>query len=100
MTDKKKTKKELIQELNILRQRVVALEQSELACKRAEEVLRESEEKYRAVFENTGAATVVIEKRTPIISLANGGICPSSAGYLLEKEIEGKKRSWKPSLVG
>ena len=42
MTNKQKTKRELIQELDISRQRVAALEQSELAYKRAEEALREA----------------------------------------------------------
>ena len=39
MTDKQKTKQELIQELDLLRQKVADLEQSELARKRAEETL-------------------------------------------------------------
>ena len=95
MTDKQKTKQELIQELDILRQRVAALEQSELARKRAEEALRESEEKYRAVFENTGTATVVIEENS-IISLANAEFVRLS-GYSLG-EIEGKK-SWTEFVV-
>jgi PAS domain S-box-containing protein len=38
--------------------------------KEAEEELRNSEEKYRTIFENTGTATVLVEENT-IISLAN-----------------------------
>ena len=95
MTDKQKTKQKLIQERDILRQRVAALEQSELARKRAEEALRESEEQYRAVFENTGAATVVIEENS-IISLANAEFVGLS-GYS-RGEIEGKK-SWTEFVV-
>jgi PAS domain S-box-containing protein len=95
MTDEQKTKKQLIQELDILRQRVSAMEQSELARNQAEEALSESEEKYRAVFENTGAATVVIEENS-ILSLANSEFVRLS-GYSLE-EIEGKK-SWTEFVV-
>jgi PAS domain S-box-containing protein len=95
MIDEQKTKQELIQELDILRQGVADLKQSELARKRAEEALRESEEKYRAVFENTGAATVVIEENS-IISLANAEFVRLS-GYSLG-EIEGKK-SWTEFVV-
>ena len=46
MKDIKKTKQELIQELDVLRQRVAALELSELARKRAEEALLESTTRY------------------------------------------------------
>jgi PAS domain S-box-containing protein len=53
MIDKQKSKQELIQELDLLRQRVAALEQSELARKRAEEALRDSEEKFRTLFEGS-----------------------------------------------
>ena len=52
-----------------------------------ENKLRESEEKYRTVFENTGMATVIIEKDMTI-SLANTGFVILS-GYTKE-EIEGK----------
>jgi PAS domain S-box-containing protein/putative nucleotidyltransferase with HDIG domain len=58
--------------------------------KKAEEELRISEEKYRAIFENTGAPTIIIEEDTTI-SLANTEF-ERFAGC--EKgEIEGKK-SW------
>jgi len=63
--------------------------------KKAEEALRESEEKYRTVFENTGTATVIIEEDT-IISLANAKF-ESLSGYSRE-EIEGKK-SWTEFVV-
>ena len=57
--------------------------------KSIEQALRESEEKYRAVFENTGTATVVIEEDR-IISLANTEF-ERLSGFSKE-EIEGKKR--------
>jgi PAS domain S-box-containing protein len=58
--------------------------------KLAEEALSASEERYRTVFQNTGAATVIIEKNT-IISLANTEF-ERLSGYTRE-ELEGK-RSW------
>jgi PAS domain S-box-containing protein len=63
--------------------------------KRIEEELRESEERYRTVFENTGTATVIIEKDT-IISLANAEY-ERLSGYTKD-EIEGKM-SWTETTV-
>jgi PAS domain S-box-containing protein len=58
--------------------------------KRSDEALRESEDKYRTLFENTGTATIIIEDDTTI-SLANKEF-ENLSGYTKE-EIEGKK-SW------
>ncbi len=54
-----------------------------------------SEERYRAVFENTGAATCIVEK-DGTISLANSQFV-KLAGYELEK-IQGKKK-WMEFVV-
>ena len=54
----------------------------------AERALRESEERYRTVFETTGSATVII-KDDETISLANSTF-EDLSGYSKE-EIEGKK---------
>ncbi len=55
----------------------------------AKEALQKSEETYRAVFENTGTATVILEK-DGIIALANHCFAKLS-GYAKE-EIENKKK--------
>jgi two-component system cell cycle sensor histidine kinase/response regulator CckA len=47
--------------------------------KRAEELLRESEARYRAIFESTGTATIVVEEDTTII-MANQECLPVT-GY-------------------
>jgi PAS domain S-box-containing protein len=64
---------------------------SALYYRRAEKELRESEEKYRAVFESTGTATIIIEEDTTI-SLANAEFC-AVTGYSRE-EVEGRM-SWQ-----
>lgn len=57
--------------------------------KKAEEVLKSSEARYRAIFENTGTAMTILEDDTTI-SLANTGF-EKLAGYSRE-EIEGKMK--------
>ena len=63
--------------------------------KAAEQALRKSEERYRSVFENTGAATIIVEENT-IISLANAEF-ERLSGYS-KREIEMKK-SWTDFVV-
>ena len=58
--------------------------------KRAEEAMRESEEKYRTIFESTGTATIIGDEDTTI-SMVNSEFEVLS-GYS-RQEIEGKK-SW------
>jgi len=63
--------------------------------KEAEETLRKSETAYRAIFENTGAATIIIEDDDKI-SLANH--CFEELSGYSREEIEGKK-SWTEFVV-
>jgi PAS domain S-box-containing protein len=63
--------------------------------KQAEGALRESEAKYRTIFENTGTATVLVEEDT-IISLANAEF-ERLSGYS-KQEIE-RKKSWTEFVV-
>ncbi len=62
---------------------------------RSERILRESEERYRTVFETTGAATIIIEE-DETISLSNSTF-EELSGYSKE-EIEGKKK-WTEFLI-
>lgn len=57
--------------------------------KRAENALKESEVRYRTIFENTGTATIIIDENT-LITLANRQF-EELSGYS-RSEIEGKKR--------
>ncbi len=63
--------------------------------KKADKELSEAEERYRTVFENTGAATVIIENDTTI-SIANAEF-ERLSGYTRE-EIEGRRR-WTEFVV-
>ena len=63
--------------------------------KKAAEALKESEERYRSVFENTGTATVILEEDTTIL-MVNAGF-EKLSGYSRE-EIEGKMK-WTEFVV-
>ena len=62
--------------------------------KQTEKLLQESEAKYRTIFENTGAGTVIIEEDTTI-SLINSEL-ENISGYSQE-EVEGK--SWTEFVI-
>jgi PAS domain-containing protein len=69
MKDQSKTKQALIQELAFLKHRIQELEQSVLDLKKAEESLREREEKYRLAFENTSDGIFTIDPDFNISSI-------------------------------
>jgi PAS domain S-box-containing protein len=62
---------------------------------KAEETLREKEELYRIIFENTGTATVIFEEDATI-TLANAKFA-ELAGYTID-EIENKKK-WTEFVI-
>ncbi len=68
----------------------VRLEREIAERMQAEKALRQSDEMYRAVFENTGTAIAIVDENTTIL-LGNTGIVKLT-GYSKE-EVEGKK-SW------
>ena len=68
----------------------VQLRQEIAERERAEQALRESEKRYRSVFENTGTATIIIDPDTTIV-MANAEF-EQLTGYTKE-ELEGRM-SW------
>ncbi|MFQ6052136.1 MAG: PAS domain S-box protein [Candidatus Hydrothermarchaeota archaeon] len=80
-----------VQERTVELEKINEILQAEIIERKlSEEALRESEEKYRAIFESTGTATVIIEEDTTL-SMVNSQF-EELSGYSRE-EIEGKK-SW------
>ncbi len=65
-------------------------------ARRAQEQLRESEAKYRTIFENTGAATLILEEDMTI-SLVNTEF-EKQSGYA-KAEVEGLK-NWQDIVAG
>lgn len=71
------------------KERLLAVVRDITGRKQTEGALRESEAKYRTIFENTGTALAILESDTTI-SLVNAEFAASS-GYS-KQEIEGKKK--------
>lgn len=89
MKDKSKTKEELVKELQEVRKERDALKASRgkdiIESNLAEEVLRESEENFRSIFENNPTAMSLIEPDTTI-SMVNEEYCKAS-GYAKQEVI-------------
>jgi len=75
MCDSKKTKKVLIEELQTLRSRVTVLEQMDAKHKRTEEMLKESEARYKSLFEESAEGIVVADIETMQFEYVNPAIC-------------------------
>ncbi len=82
-----KTKKQLEQELETLRDRIKLLEASENQLQQTKQILETSEQKYRTMFENTGTPTILIEENK-IVSMVNSEF-ERISGFSRE-EVEGK----------
>ncbi len=78
-----------------LKKRVKELEKETVMRKQAEEALKESEDRYRAIFESTGTATI-ISNEDMTISMVNSEF-EKLSGYT-KNEIEGKK-SWTNFVI-
>ncbi len=89
MNDIKKSKNELIDELQNLRLRIEELRVLDAERQIAQKRFAESEERYRSVFENTGTATIIIENDMTI-SMVNAKF-ESLTGYS-KKEIRNKMK--------
>jgi two-component system cell cycle sensor histidine kinase/response regulator CckA len=91
MKDETKTKKQLINELVELRKQTEKLKAQVVKYKRTNDILRESEEKFRLAFENAKDAILWANPKTGIIIN-----CNKAAETLLEKpkeEIIGSHRT-------
>jgi PAS domain S-box-containing protein len=87
MKDWDKTKEQLINELSELRKRISSLEKLEAQFRQDEPLLRESEERYRAIFEQSGDCVYLADAATKKILQANE-TCQHFLGYNAE-EITG-----------
>jgi PAS domain S-box-containing protein len=84
MKDENKSKKQLINELTQLRQQVARLEKIEDECRQTEEAQRESEERFRSLFEGAPDAIILTDPKSGKILDAN----PTALQLLLRPREE------------
>jgi len=95
LSDENKTKSALLREITDLRRQVEELQSIARDRESADAALKESEERYRSVFENTGTATIIIEDDMTI-SMVNAKF-ETLTGYS-KAEIEGRMK-WTDFVV-
>ena len=71
MQDEDKTKEQLIDELATLRQRVAELENRMADRRVVEEALKESEERFRVIFDNLRDGLLLADKETRRFLMGN-----------------------------
>ena len=86
MEDQKKTKAQLVKELAELRQRIAELEAAVAERVRAQGVLRDSEEKWHSLIENTDDTIMIVDKGN-IIRYANRTIPPQTPDEVIGKSV-------------
>jgi diguanylate cyclase (GGDEF)-like protein/PAS domain S-box-containing protein len=86
MNDSSKNKQLLTEELESLKRRIRELEQAESKRNQAEEALRESEEKFRTIFDKASDGILITDVITKKFLQGNSAIC-CMLGYTKE-EIE------------
>ncbi|MRR13927.1 PAS domain-containing sensor histidine kinase [archaeon] len=69
MNDRSRTKKQLMEEIAGLRQRLDDYHEQVSGFRQTEEALKKSDTFYRTFFENTGTATIIIEEDTTVSML-------------------------------
>ncbi len=87
MKDEHKTKKQLVAELAKLRQRIVELETSKAGRKWAAEALRESGQRYKALFEHSNDGVFIFDSNGIYIAVNQRGA--DMLGYEID-ELVGK----------
>lgn len=75
MKDTDEIKEQLINELVKLRQRITELESSEAERKQVEEAIKESENKYRTLFESSIDGILITDTETKSFKYAHPAMC-------------------------
>ena len=87
MKDENETKKQLVEELTVIKKRIAELETVEAQRKRAEEALRESEKRYKFLVDNSKDIILILSKRGKILFANKTAL--QRFGYS-EKELIGR----------
>ncbi len=96
MNDRDKTKEELIHELMEMHRQCAELAASLATLKQTEKALRESEERFRAIFENDHVVMLIIDPETGRIEDGSPGAC---IFYGYDREVLRKMRIMEINLL-